>query len=94
MADAFGAERPVDPPVEDAAHFLVFQLVRGGEPFGDQGLDESKGLQAIHLEIEGKLRPLMTLAVEASHSDPFGFSSRPTQRFQCVLASLEMLNHR
>ena len=94
VAYVLGAQGLVDLPAKDPAHLPVLQAVFGGNPLGDQGLDESKDLSAIHLEMEGKLRlGEEAAAMKTSQSDPFGFSSRPAQRLQCLLASLEMLNH-
>ena len=81
VADILGFQCLVDPPADDAAHYLDFQAVGGGEPFGDQVLDESKGLHAIYVEIEGKLRPAKhPLAMKADQRlfDP----SSPTVRVQ------------
>ena len=85
---------PVDLPAEDPADFPALQAFFGGKPLGDQGLDESKGLPAVHLEVEAELRPgEEAVAMQTGQGNPFGFSSRPAKRFQCLLASGKMHNH-
>ena len=79
VADVFGAQCLVDPPAEDAAHFLVFQSILGGEPFADQGLDESKGLPAAHLEIEGKLRARLKTPSPCRQARAIHSASGPVQ---------------
>ena len=93
VADVLGTQSLEDRPAEDPAHVPFLQAVFGGQPVGDQGLDESKGLPAIHLEIQEELCPgEEAAAVQTGQGNPFGFSSRPAEGLQGVLAFLEMLN--
>ena len=57
VADVLCAQRPEVPPAEDPAHCPLLQAVFGGKPLGDQGLDESKGLPAVHPDLEAELCP-------------------------------------
>ena len=56
VADVLGTQSLEDRPAEDPAHLPVLQAVFG-QPLGNQGSDESKGLPAIHLEMEAELCP-------------------------------------
>ncbi len=94
VADVLGTQGPVDLPAEDPAHFLVLQAVLSGNPLADQGLDKSEGLPAVFLEMEAELCPgEEAAAMQTGQGNPFGFSSRPAQPLQFLLASLEMGNH-